>query len=136
MDGARAGGLVDVAHEVLEPVVVERGFSGGQGGLGGDGSVGIVYCAPAVELARRWPTTFGMLPGVEPDPHMCVDLTIDASSDGVLQRVDLEGADLGVLVDATGGDGRELAFAELRAVDHRTALARIGAAIAVLFPLP
>ncbi|MDY7104730.1 MAG: hypothetical protein S0880_26395 [Actinomycetota bacterium] len=131
-----AGDVVEFAREVLEPVVVERGFSGGQGGLGGDGSVNLIYCASATELVRRWPRAFELIPGADPGPQRCVDLMIEVTADGLLRRADLEGAtDLGALVDAAGGDGRRLALDELRSVDHRTALTRIAAAIEVLFPL-
>ena len=89
MEAVDPGRLVTL---LLDPVLLASGFQAGQCGGDREGNVQVTFCARHDEFSRRYP---GLPQARQDEPDaICVDLVLDASAEGTLVRLDLEGTSL------------------------------------------
>jgi hypothetical protein len=126
---------------MLDPAMQDRGFGEGGPGVGADGSVSMLYCAGAQELATRWPRAAALVyrrADVDPtQPGACIDLVVEGSPSGELVRLDLEFVELDHLLRLAGHEdlAHACSLTELGRVSTEVAVRRIRAAIETLLPL-
>lgn len=94
--------LVDAIDREVSPRMTLRGFGPGGSGRALDGTVSFLYCIGAQVFSARWPSVVDMLAvhtEVRLDaPGWCLDLVIQTSASGELERVDVEWVDLAELL--------------------------------------
>lgn len=135
-----ASALADAVLATLSPTLAARGFGPGGPGLEPDGRVSLLFCAGAQVVASRWPEVVDLLRAdVDFDvdaPGMCLDLVVEASNEGELERVELDGVALSKLAQSMTLDriARRTSIEELRGVTGEDAAARIGEAVIALLP--
>lgn len=121
--------------------MTDRGFGPGGPGIAPDGSVTFLYCTGANAFASRWPKTIEILrmrTGVDlGEPSRCLDLVVEASSKGDIERLEFEFVGVADLLAAANLDhlARPCSVDELRDLSATDSATRIREAVAALMPL-
>lgn len=126
--------------DVVGSALADRGFGHG----GPDGALGecpsFLFCTGAKEFATRWPETASYLKAIGhaklDEPGACLDLVIEVSSDGALDRLDLEFVPIATLLDEAGFTmlAQQCSPENIRQVGPAEAASRVKEAIESLMP--